>query len=90
MGKGDNRRPRDEKVSDEEYGDRWAKAFGKPPAPSREAAEAPKPGYQWAVYFRYASEQEQLAGEFERRETANVFAGQLRSRGAATRVERMS
>jgi len=45
MGKGDNRRPRDEKVSDEEYGDRWEKAFGKPPAPSREAAKAPRRGF---------------------------------------------
>jgi len=41
VGKGDNRRPRDEQVSDEAYSDRWDRTFS-PPVPSREAPEAPK------------------------------------------------
>jgi len=43
MGKGDGRRPA--VVSDKVYADRWEKAFGKVPAPPREAAEAPKQGF---------------------------------------------
>jgi len=41
VGKGDNRRPRDEQVSDREWAARWERTFS-PPMPSREAPEAPK------------------------------------------------
>ncbi len=50
MGKGDNRRPRDERVSDDEYSIRWQRTFsqikkrdGRPPVPSREGSDPPNP-----------------------------------------------
>jgi len=115
MSKGDNRRPRDERVSDEEYSIRWQRTFKQvkkrdgrgPPSRPREAVPAREPLpscrcgivgcffcaqtiYRWAVYFRYEEEAEQLAGEFEKNETANEMARLLRSKGAATRVERIA
>ena len=46
--------------------------------------------YLWAVYFRLGTEDEQLAGEFEKNETALKLARMLQLKGAATRVERIA